>query len=147
MTKTSTAQVRQPGKGVSPNMPSSSIPWRSASLYLDRAVIAGKPCHEPQTRCPVRRRLPVRHSSEVHWARRPPGEPAVAGFQSVLMQSQRQWWGHRQLNGVQAVFRCFQLFHDGSKLLKMHGQLRTKTPVRASKSVKLTVPTRGVRPF
>jgi hypothetical protein len=48
--------------------------------------------------------------------------------------------GHRQLNIVKAVFRCSQLFRDVSKLLKMRGLLRTKTPERASKSVKLTVP-------
>src|SRR4051794_19198966 len=48
--------------------------------------------------------------------------------------------GHCQLNGVKAVFCCFQLFRGGSKLLKMRGPLRTETPDRARKSVKLTVP-------
>jgi hypothetical protein len=40
------------------------------------------------------------------------------------------------------VFWRFRLFPGRSKLLKMRGPLRTETPDRVSKSVKLTVPPR-----
>jgi DNA-binding transcriptional LysR family regulator len=36
--------------------------------------------------------------------------------------------GHRQLNQINAIFRCSQLSSSGSKPLKMRGPLRIETP-------------------